>query len=96
VSDGNAFRSCGTYPSSPATSKLSELTWEKLEAPKEKSLGGLNPIAVEESIMGEQDFERAFQNLKSGDQNSRRILDKFIHGDVVWKVNFVKNREVDT
>ncbi|HUV02624.1 MAG TPA: hypothetical protein VMW67_04165 [Desulfobacteria bacterium] len=77
-------------------SKLPEVTWETLENLKEKRFNGLIQNAIDEGIIGKQDFERVFQKLKFGGQNSRRILDKFIHGDIVWIVNFVKNREEDT
>lgn len=44
--------------------------------------------AKKNGVLGGQDIEEAFQEL-----GGREILDKFIHGDVVWMVNFAKGRK---
>ena len=45
---------------------------------------------VPKKIIKEQEIEKAFQELKFKGQGSRKILDKFIHGNIVWMVNFAK------
>ena len=78
------------------TFKLPEVTWNKLKALRGKALGDLIEMAAGEGIIGKQEIEGAFGKLKLGGQSSRRILDKFIHGDIVWVVDFVTDREQDT
>lgn len=73
-------------------SKLPEATWNELKKLKDKTLKPLIKKAEKGKIITEQKIEEIFQELKFRDQNSRVILDKFIHGDIVWMVNFVKNR----
>ena len=48
---------------------------------------------VPRKINEEQKIEGAFQELKFKGQEGRKILDKFIHGDIVWLVNFARNRK---
>lgn len=69
---------------------------EKLHQLREKSLGPLIEKASEKGIISRQDIEDAFASLKFQSQSSRKVLDKFIHGDLVWMVDFVKSREDDT
>lgn len=76
--------------------KLPEATRKKLKGLKGKRLVDLIEMAADEGIIGRQDIEGAFRKLKFRDQSSRRILDKFIHGDIVWIVNFVRDRKEDT
>jgi len=78
------------------TSKLPKATWNKLKGLKKKMLASLIEMAAEEGIIGKQEIEGAFLKLKFRDQTGRKILDKFIHGDIVWMVNFVRDREEDT
>jgi hypothetical protein len=81
---------------SVSNAKLPEATWKKLKGLKRKNLADLVKMAAHEGIIGSQDIEEAFRKLKLRDQSSRRILDKFIHGDIVWMVSFVREREEDT
>jgi len=71
-------------------------TLEKLRELRNKSLGYLIKKASEVGIISGQEIEEIFRTLKLRDQSSRRILDKFIHGDIVWIVNYVRNRDDDT
>ena len=77
-------------------SKLPEATWNKLKELSNKGLAQLIEEAAQEGIIEKQKIEGIFQEFKFGDQSSRKILDKFIHGDIVWRVNFVRDREEDT
>jgi hypothetical protein len=81
---------------SASNAKLPEATWKKLKGLKHKKMADLIQMAAHEGIIGSQDIEEAFRKLKLRDQSSRRILDKFIHGDIVWMVSFVREREEDT
>jgi len=78
------------------TSELPETTWNKLKDLKHKMLSDLIKIAEEDGIIGKGDIEKVFAKLKFKDQTARKVLDKFIHGDIVWMVDFVKDREEDT
>ena len=74
--------------------KLSEVTWSKIEElAKDKKLKDLIQVADDKGIISKQEIEKIFQKFKFRNQSSRRILDKFIHGDIIWMVNFVRNRE---
>ena len=77
-------------------SKLPEATWKKMKELNDKKLCQLIKKADQEEIIKKQEIEEIFQKLKFKNQSSRRILDKFIHGDIVWIVNFVKDKEKDT
>jgi len=77
-------------------SKLPEATWNKLKELNDKGLAQLIEEAAQEGIIEKQKIEEIFQEFKFGNQSSRRVLDKFIHGDIVWIVNFVRDREEDT
>jgi hypothetical protein len=48
--------------------------------------------AEEESIITEEQIEEYFRPLKFGKQEGRKILDKFIHGDITWIAEFVQSR----
>lgn len=76
--------------------KLPEATWNKLKELSDKTLAPLIEDADREGIIEKQEIDEIFQEFKFRDQNSRRILDKFIHGDIVWMVNFVRDKEEDT
>lgn len=69
---------------------------ERLRRLHDKSLGDLIAIASKEGILSERDIEEGFSALKFQNQNGRKILDKFIHGDIVWLVDFVRSCEEDT
>ena len=75
--------------------KLPEATWNKLKELNDKRLAQLIEEAGQEGIIEKQKIEEIFQEFKFRDQSSRRILDKFIHGDIVWMVNFVRDKEED-
>lgn len=74
-------------------SKLSEVTLNKLKRLGNKSLHKLIKEATERGIIKGQDIEEAFQELKPKDQSGRKILDKFIHGEITWIVDYVKDRK---
>jgi hypothetical protein len=76
--------------------ELPKTTWNKLKELNDKMLSQLIEEADQEGIIEKQKIENIFQEFKFGDQSSRKILDKFIHGDIVWMVNFVGDREEDT
>ena len=75
---------------------------EKMETLKDLSLGtiktekreikGLIKLAEENNIISNEVIQEVFKKLKFKYQNSRKILDKFIHGDLIWIVNFVKEK----
>ncbi len=71
-------------------------TLEKLHQLRDESLGPLIKKASDVGIISSQDIEDAFRSLKFQSQSTRKVLDKFIHGDLVWMVDFVKSREDDT
>ncbi|MBN2186709.1 MAG: hypothetical protein JW732_04575 [Dehalococcoidia bacterium] len=76
----------------PTNSDLSEAILNKLKKLKDKPLAKL----IEEAgngIIKEQEIEKAFQELKFKDQSSRKILDKFIHGDITWIVSLARGKE---
>ncbi len=76
--------------------ELPEATWNKLEELSDKTLAKLIEGADREGIIEKQEIDEIFQEFKLRDQNGRRILDKFIHGDIAWMVNFVRDKEEDT
>ncbi|MDI6859923.1 MAG: hypothetical protein QMC85_05465, partial [Methanocellales archaeon] len=76
--------------------ELAKKTWELIKQLKDNTLDPLISKAEDENIIGKQEIENVFKNLKLGNQSSRKVLDKFIHGDITWIFNFVKNRENDT
>lgn len=75
--------------------ELSEVILKKLEwLEKHKSFANLiEEAATRENIIKKEEIRDAFQELKFKGQEGRKILDKFIHGDIVWMVNFAKNRK---
>jgi len=77
-------------------SDLPEATWIKLEELGNISLGKLIEEVDKEGIIKQQVIENLFHELKFKDQRGRRILDKFIHGDIVWMVDYVRDKEGDT
>lgn len=74
-------------------SELSEAILKELKRLEDKSLAGLVREATESGIIEEQEIEESFQELKLKDQSGRKILDKFIHGDILWMVNFARSRK---
>ena len=81
----------------PSDCDLSEAVLNKLrKLEKDKkydSLAKLIEEAAKNGIVKEDEIKDAFQEFKVKGQGSRKILDKFIHGDIVWMVNFAKNRK---
>lgn len=75
--------------------ELSEVILKKLEwLEKHKSFADLiEEAATKENIIKKEEIRDAFQELKFKGQEGRKFLDKFIHGDIVWMVNFAKNRK---
>jgi len=83
--------------------KFPKKVLEKMETLKDLSLGtiktkkkeikGLIKLAEENNIIPDKVIEKIFKKLKFKYQSSRRILDKFIHGDLIWMVNFVKEKD---
>lgn len=71
---------------------LPEAILKKLEELRKDRLDELRRKAIAYKIINEQEFEEAFQELNLEDQKGRKILDKFIHGDIIWMVNFAKSR----
>jgi len=71
-------------------------TIEKLNRLGGESLEPLIKKASEVGIISSQDIENAFRSLKFKSQSTRKALDKFIHGDLAWMVEFVESREEDT
>lgn len=71
---------------------LSEKIWDILQQRKDYRLGSLIDKAENEGIITKEEIERIFKKLKLKNQSSRRILDKIIHGDITWLVNFVKEK----
>lgn len=74
-------------------SQLSAVTLNKLKRLGSKRLCELITEATEHGIIKGRDIEDAFQELKQKNQSGRRILDKFIHGDIVWMVDYIKDRK---
>ena len=83
--------------------KFPKKVFEKMETLKDLSLGsiktkkgetkGLIRLAEENNIISDKAIEEIFKKLKFKYQSSRRILDKFIHGDLIWIVNFFKEKD---
>ncbi len=71
-------------------------TLEHLGRLRDESLSDLIRAASEAGILNEHDIEESFNTLKFQGQGSRKVLDKFIHGDIVWMVAFVRSRKADT
>jgi hypothetical protein len=71
-------------------------TLEQLHRLRGESLSNLIVMASREEILSEHDIEESFSVLKFQGQSGRKVLDKFIHGDIVWMVNFVQSRKEDT
>ncbi len=80
------------------TKEFPKIILEKLKTLKDISLGtrgenkGLIDLAEENNMISNKTIEKIFKELKFKQQSSRRILDKFIHGNLIWMVNFVKEK----
>jgi len=70
-------------------------TLEQLRRLRDERLSNLIGVASKEGILSERDIEESFSALKFQSQSGRKVLDKFIHGDIVWMVDFVRSREED-
>lgn len=64
--------------------KLPEIIWRRMGELRDEKLTKLILKAENNNIISRQQIENIFEEYKFGDQNSRRVLDKFIHGDIVW------------
>ena len=79
-----------------SNSKLPEAILNKLKKlEKDEKYNSLTKLIKEapKEIIKQQEIRDAFQELRFKDQEGRKILDKFIHGDIVWLVNFAKDRK---
>ena len=76
-------------------SKLSRRKWIHLKKLQNLKLKDLIQKAKDEGIITNE-FERVFKNLKFKKSESRKILDKFIHGDIVWIANFIRSKDKNT
>lgn len=74
-------------------SQLAEATLVEIKRLEGKGgPGELIPDAEKAGIITKKEIEDIFKELKfRGD--ARRILDKFIHGNIVWMVNFARDRK---
>lgn len=72
--------------------QLPKAVLDKLTKLRDQSLNKLISLAESEKIIMNREIEGIFRGLKFRNQTSRRILDKFIHGDIIWMVNFAKDR----
>lgn len=68
---------------------------KELHRLRDKVLSDLIIMASAEGILNEHDVEKSFSALKFQNQSSRKILDKFIHGDIMWMVGFVQSHKED-
>jgi hypothetical protein len=71
-------------------------TLQRLCQLRDENLASLIKKVSEAGIISKMEIEKAFHALKFREQSSKRVLDKFIHGDLVWVVEFVKSREENT
>ena len=69
---------------------------EQLHRLRDTSLSDLIKLASKERVLNEHDVEKSFSALKFQNQSSRKVLDKFIHGDIMWMMGFVQSRKEDT
>lgn len=74
-------------------SELPEAVLKKLKKLEDKPLVKLLGEATRNGIISKQEIEQSFQELKLKNQSGRKILDKFIHGDILWMVNFARSRK---
>jgi len=73
--------------------RLPHKIWEHMKKLENKKLYELIKMAEEYGIITRQEVEESFKSLKLGEQRSRKVLDKFIHGDIDWIVKFVESRD---
>ena len=73
--------------------ELPQKTWELMEKLEDKKLQKLIKIAEANGIITKKEIEEFFKPLKLREQRSRKVLDKFIHGDISWIVKFVENKD---
>lgn len=73
--------------------ELPQKIWELMEKLEDKRLCELIRIAEENGIITREENEELFKSLKLGEQSSRRVFDKFIHGDIGWIVKFAESKE---
>lgn len=75
--------------------KRSRRKWMHLKKLQDLMLKDLIQKAKDEGIITNE-FERTFKNLKFKKKDSRKILDKFIHGDIVWIADFIRAKDENT
>ena len=73
--------------------KLPQKIWELMEKLEDKKLWELIRMAEENGIITKEENEEFFKSLKLGRQSSRKVFDKFVHGDIGWIVKFVESKE---
>jgi len=64
----------------------------KIKELEEKRLWSLIKNAEHEGIISKNEIEKIFQKFKEG----RHVLDKFIHGDIMWIKDFIETKYEDT
>jgi hypothetical protein len=76
-------------------SKFLQKVWESMEKlGREKTLQDLMNIAEDNGIIARGEIEEFFKPLKL-EEPSRKVLDKFIHGDIGWIARFVESKGKD-
>lgn len=73
--------------------KLPQKIWDHMEKLEDKQLWDLIKTAEENNIITKEEIEEFFKPLKLKKSRSRRVLDKFIHGDISWIVKFIENKD---
>ena len=73
--------------------KLPQKIWKLMKKLEDKKLWELIKMSEENNILRKGEIEEIFKPLKLGEQTSRKVLDKFIHGDLGWIVRFVESKD---
>jgi hypothetical protein len=72
--------------------ELPQKIWELMKKLKNKKLWELIKIAEDKNIITEKEIEKFFEPLRLEEQRSRKIFNKFIHGEISWIVKFVETK----
>jgi hypothetical protein len=72
--------------------KLPQRIWELMKKLENKQFRDLIEMAEENDVITSEEIEQSFEPLKLEEQASRRVLDKFIHGDIGWIVEFAEGK----
>ena len=72
---------------------LPQKIWEWMKKLEDKGLRDLIEMAEENGILTKREIEGFFKSLRLEKQTSRKVLDKFIHGDIYWIVRFVESKD---